>query len=127
MPVYDPTIWESEAAQEFLQAIMSLDNKSAAEAFLADILTTNEINEFLNRVKVIQERYGGLTIQFNPKFDGQKIVYQKPFNPGDENYLYLLNIVNSVGTSQLPLATVNGENDDETNKKIFLHFFSKYF
>lgn len=33
---------------------------------------TNEINEFLNRVKVIQERYGGLTIQFNPKFDGQK-------------------------------------------------------
>ena len=37
MPVYDPTIWEGEAAQEFLQAIMSLDNKSAAEAFLADI------------------------------------------------------------------------------------------
>ncbi|MBP6041808.1 hypothetical protein KA529_02210 [Candidatus Saccharibacteria bacterium] len=51
MPVYDPTIWEGEAAQEFLQAIMWLDNKSAAEAFLADILTTNEINEFGNRLR----------------------------------------------------------------------------
>jgi TrpR-related protein YerC/YecD len=51
MPVYDPTIWEGEAAQEFLQAIMSLDNKSAAEAFLADVLTTNEINEFGNRLR----------------------------------------------------------------------------
>ena len=97
-----------------------LQRESQKTLITSALKKTNEINEFLNRVKVIQERYGGLTIQFNPKFDGQKIVYQKPFNPGDENYLYLLNIVNSVGTSQLPLATVNGENDDETNKKIFL-------
>ena len=51
MPVYDPTIWDDEAAKEFLAGIMSLDNKSVAEAFLADILTTSEIKEFGNRLK----------------------------------------------------------------------------
>mgnify|MGYP003546252645 FL=1 len=68
-----------------------LQRESQKTLITSALKKTNEINEFLNRVKVIQERYGGLTIQFNPKFDGQKIVYQKPFNPGDENYLYLLN------------------------------------
>ena len=80
---------------------------------------SDEINEFLSRVKIIQEKLGGFTIQFNPKFDGQKVIYQKPFNPGEENYLYLMNTVNTIGISQLPLATVNGENDEEINKKIF--------
>lgn len=51
MPVYDPTIWDDEAAKEFLAGIMALDNKSVAEAFLADILTASEIKEFGNRLK----------------------------------------------------------------------------
>ena len=51
MPVYDPTIWDDETAQEFLSGILTLDNKSVAEAFLADVLTTSEIKEFGNRLK----------------------------------------------------------------------------
>jgi len=51
MPVYDPTIWDDEDAQEFLSGILTLDNKSMAEAFLADVLTTSEIKEFGNRLK----------------------------------------------------------------------------
>jgi TrpR-related protein YerC/YecD len=51
MPVYDPTIWDEDAAKELLDAILRLDNKSMAQAFLADVLTNNEIQEFGNRLR----------------------------------------------------------------------------
>ena len=51
MPVYDPTIWDDELTDEFLSAVLSLDNKSAAKAFLADVLTNSEITEFSKRLR----------------------------------------------------------------------------
>lgn len=99
--------------------IFTLQRQNEKTITISAVKKANEINDFLSRLKIIQEKLGGFTMQFNPRFDGQRVVYQKPFNPGEENYLYLMNTVNAIGISQLPLATINSENDEETNKKIF--------
>ena len=49
-------------------------------------------------------------MEFNPQFDGKKITYRKPFDPGEEAYLYLVEIKTIQG-SRIPLNTVSSQYD----------------
>ena len=60
---------------------------------------------YLNRIAVYSELYDNLPLEFNPQFDGKKITYRKPFDPGEEAYLYLVEIKTIQG-SRVPLNTV---------------------
>jgi len=51
MSLSDPTIWDSEKAEQLAFAFMGIENKSQAETFLSDLLTTAEIEEFSNRLQ----------------------------------------------------------------------------
>lgn len=51
MSLVDPTIWDDDKSQELALAFMSINNKSQAEAFLSDIMTKVEIEEFSNRLR----------------------------------------------------------------------------
>lgn len=99
--------------------VYTLQRQTEKTISVSAVNKANEIHDFFSRLKIIQEKLGGFTMQFNPRFDGQKIIYQKPFNPGEDGYLYLMRVVNIAGKSQLPLATINGENDESVNNKIF--------
>ena len=47
-----------------------------------------EIHTFLDRISSYSERYDSLSLNFNTQIDGKKLVYPKPFDPGNENLLY---------------------------------------
>ena len=65
---------------------------------------------YLNRIAVYSELYDNLPLEFNPQFDGKKITYRKPFDPGEEAYLYLVEIKTIQG-SRVPLNTVSSQYD----------------
>ena len=65
---------------------------------------------YLNRIAVYSELYDNLPLEFNPQFDGKKITYRKPFDPGEEAYLYLVEIKTIQG-SRIPLNTVSSQYD----------------
>ncbi len=52
--LYNKSIWDKPESQNFLKAILSLQNSSDAKTFLADILTPAEIKEFSSRLKAAQ-------------------------------------------------------------------------
>ena len=51
-----------------------------------------EIHTFLDRISSYSERYDSLSLNFNTQIDGKKLVYPKPFDPGNENMLYIFRI-----------------------------------
>jgi two-component system sensor histidine kinase ArlS len=55
-----------------------------------------EIHTFLDRISSYSERYDKLSLNFNMQIDGKKLVYPKPFDPGNENLLYIVSINNEV-------------------------------
>ena len=55
-----------------------------------------EIHTFLDRISSYSERYDSLSLNFNTQIDGKKLVYPKPFDPGNENLLYIVSINNEV-------------------------------
>lgn len=52
--LYNKSIWNKPETQDFLKAILSLQNLDEAKTFLADVLTPAEIKEFSNRLKAAQ-------------------------------------------------------------------------
>ena len=44
--------WDTKEKQDFLKAILSLENKNQAKCFLRDLLTGSEIEEFSKRLLV---------------------------------------------------------------------------
>ena len=57
-----------------------------------------EIESYFERVELIAKQTKSLSIDFNPTIGegGQKIYHTKPFNPGEDNYLYVFEISNDV-------------------------------
>lgn len=65
---------------------------------------------YLNKIAVYSELYDNLPLEFNPQFDGKKVTYRKPFDPGEESYLYLVEI-KTVQENRVPLNTVSSQYD----------------
>ena len=84
--------------------------ETAAEKKIEEIEKT-----YLNKIAVYSELYDNLPLEFNPQFDGKKVTYRKPFDPGEESYLYLVEI-KTVQENRVPLNTVSSQYDivDET-------------
>ena len=78
-----------------------------------------EINSFLDKVGIFSDKTNILTLDFNPEIvEGKKIIHVKPFNPGEDNYLYVLEIeqkndsiipINTVGDTDTEEATITNE------------------
>lgn len=69
-----------------------------------------EIHVFLDRISSYSERYDKLSLNFNLQIDGKKLVYPKPFDPGNENFLYIVSINNEVAINSfynIDFANVN--------------------
>ncbi len=49
--LYNKSIWKSRETKQLLAAMLSLETKSEAGAFLRDIMTEAEILEFANRLQ----------------------------------------------------------------------------
>ena len=79
----------------------------------------DEINSFLDKVGIFSDKTNVLTLDFNPEIvEGKKIIHVKPFNPGEDNYLYVLEIeqkndsiipINTVGDTDTEEATITNE------------------
>ena len=84
--------------------------ETAAEKKIEEIEKT-----YLNKIAVYSELYDNLPLEFNPQFDGKRVTYRKPFDPGEESYLYLVEI-KTVQENRVPLNTVSSQYDivDET-------------
>ena len=68
-----------------------------------------EINSFLDKVGIFSDKTNVLTLDFNPEVvEGKKV---KPFNPGEDNYLYVLEIKQNKD-SVIPINTI-GDTDTE--------------
>jgi len=79
--------------------------ETAAEKKIEEIEKT-----YLNKIAVYSELYDNLPLEFNPQFDGKKVTYRKPFDPGEESYLYLVEI-KTVQENRVPLNTVSSQYD----------------
>ena len=79
--------------------------ETAAEKKIEEIEKT-----YLNKIAVYSELYDNLPLEFNPQFDGKKVTYRKPFDPGEESYLYLVEI-KTVQENRIPLNTVSSQYD----------------
>ena len=51
-----------------------------------------EINIFLERIDAYSQRYDSLSLDYTPQIEKNRVVYPKPFEPGNENYLYVFQI-----------------------------------
>ena len=80
-----------------------------------------EINSFLDKVGVFSDKTNVLTLDFNPEIqEGKKVIHVKPFNPGEDNYLYVLEIKQNKD-SVIPINTIGDTDTEEasmTNEKM---------
>ncbi len=65
-----------------------------------------EIEKELNKIAVFSDKYSSMILNLNPRFDGKRITYARPFNPGEKGYLYLME-VKTIQGSTVPLNTVS--------------------
>ena len=71
-----------------------------------------EINSFLDKVGIFSDKTNVLTLDFNPEVvEGKKVIHVKPFNPGEANYLYDLELKQNKD-SVIPITTI-GDTDTE--------------
>ena len=71
-----------------------------------------EIDSFLDKVGIFSDKTNVLTLDFNPEIvEGKKVIHVKPFNPGEDNYLYVLEIKQNKD-SIIPINTI-GDTDTE--------------
>ena len=81
----------------------------------------DEINSFLDKVGIFSDKTNVLTLDFNPEIiEGKKVIHVKPFNPGEENYLYVLEI-KQAKDSVIPINTLGDTDTEEasmTNEKM---------
>ena len=80
-----------------------------------------EINSFLDKVGIFSDKTNVLTLDFNPEVvEGKKVIHVKPFNPGEDNYLYVLEIKQNKD-SVIPINTLGDTDTEEasmTNEKM---------
>ena len=80
-----------------------------------------EINSFLDKVGIFSDKTNVLTLDFNPEVvEGKKGIHVKPFNPGEDNYLYVLEIKQNKD-SVIPINTLGDTDTEEasmTNEKM---------
>ena len=80
-----------------------------------------EIDSFLDKVGIFSDKTNVLTLDFNPEIvEGKKVIHVKPFNPGEDNYLYVLEIKQNKD-SVIPINTIGDTDTEEasmTNEKM---------
>ncbi len=73
-----------------------------------------ELNLFFEKVESYSNQYTNFTLEFNLKVEGDKVVYPKPFNPGEENFYYILKVKRD-GTIRYPLNSLNNIDSNKPN------------
>ena len=101
--------------------VYSLKRQSTKMLENSAVNKMEEINSFLNKVGIFSDKTNVLTLDFNPEIvEGKKIIHVKPFNPGEENYLYVLEIEQK-NESIIPINTIGDTDTEEasmTNEKM---------
>ena len=92
-----------------LNVTLKNENKKVLEAAAEKKIEEIE-KTYLNKIAVYSELYDNLPLEFNPQFDGKRVTYRKPFDPGEESYLYLVEI-KTVQENRVPLNTVSSQYD----------------
>ncbi|WP_156299516.1 sensor histidine kinase [Streptobacillus canis] len=77
----------------------------------------NEINAYFSRIEDYTNKYNEkkLKLKFEPEINGQSIVYTKPFNPGEEDFRYVLHIV---AKNNLDVVALNTSGFTITNENL---------
>ena len=101
--------------------VYSLKRQSTKMLENSAVNKMEEINSFLDKVGIFSDKTNVLTLDFNPEIvEGKKIIHVKPFNPGEENYLYVLEIEQK-NESIIPINTIGDTDTEEasmTNEKM---------
>lgn len=101
--------------------VYSLQSQSNQVHKLSASNKMDEINSFLDKVVIFSDKTNVLTLDFNPEIvEGKKVIHVKPFNPGEENYLYVLEIKQNKD-SVIPINTLGDTDTEEasmTNEKM---------
>ena len=75
----------------------------------------------MDKVGIFSDKTNVLTLDFNPELlRGKKVIHVKPFNPGEDNYLYVLEIKQNKD-SVIPINTLGDTDTEEasmTNEKM---------
>lgn len=85
------------------------DTKNIREAYQAKIV---EIETFLDKIDSFSKKYESISLEFKPKFENNSIVYSKPFEPGLNEFLYVVRIRNSNKYDEIALNTFNEEENN---------------
>ena len=101
--------------------VYSLQRQSNKVLEISAGIKMEEINSFLDKVGIFSDKTNVLTLDFNPEvIEGKKVIHVKPFNPGEENYLYVLEIKQNKD-SVIPINTLGDTDTEEasmTNEKM---------
>ncbi|NWO18642.1 HAMP domain-containing sensor histidine kinase [Leptotrichia sp. oral taxon 223] len=101
--------------------VYSLQRQSNKVRELSASNKMDEINSFLDKVGIFSDKTNVLTLDFNPEIiEGKKVIHVKPFNPGEDNYLYVLEIKQNKD-SVIPINTLGDTDTEEasmTNEKM---------
>ncbi|WP_304181479.1 HAMP domain-containing sensor histidine kinase [Leptotrichia trevisanii] len=102
--------------------VYSLQRQSNKVRELSASNKMDEINSFLDKVGIFSDKTNVLTLDFNPEIiEGKKVIHVKPFNPGEDNYLYVLEIKQNNKDSVIPINTLGDTDTEEasmTNEKM---------
>ncbi|CAM3076776.1 HAMP domain-containing sensor histidine kinase [Streptobacillus felis] len=81
----------------------------------------NEINAYFSRIEDYTNKYNEkkLKLKFEPEIKEQSIVYPKPFNPGEEDFRYILHIVSKNYVDVIPINTSGFEININNLSKTF--------
>ena len=91
-----------------LNVTLKNENKKTLET--AAEKKMEELEKELNKIAIYSDKFPRMTLDLNPRFDGKRITYPKPFDPGEEGYLYLME-VKTIQGSRIPLNTVSSIDD----------------
>lgn len=101
--------------------VYSLQRQSNKVLEISASSKMEEINSFLDKVGIFSDKTNVLTLDFNPEVvEGKKVIHVKPFNPGEDNYLYVLEIKQNKD-SVIPINTLGDTDTEEasmTNEKM---------
>ena len=67
------------------------------------------VEEFFTKIESYSNQYDNLVLEFNPKIEDNRVVYSQPFEPGTENFHYIMKIKTSVENTPetIPLNTLS--------------------
>ena len=91
-------------------------------------LKMNEVELYFEKLEAFTNKYKEkkLKLKFEPEIKGQNIVYAKPFDPGDEDFKYILHIKTTKNNlNQIALNTTGFNVDTQYIETYFKNISSK--